>query len=130
MDTPLTLGGIIAAVIIPLVGVLIWVIKHILERTIPEMAERHHDFITTQRKEFLETLEGATKTFSEQLKDTRDFYCAQIQRERELFQADQKEIVAELRRVSTVLQTHEELLTKVINLIRRDEASDLRPKNG
>lgn len=103
MDSPVTIGGIIAAVVVPLVGAIVWTMKWILEKTIPGQQELFTKEQAENRKFFTEQAALDRAAFREEMKALRE----QSSREHGT-------ILQELRDTKEALVSQTEMLEKMI----------------
>lgn len=80
MTEPGTIIEIIAS--LPALGFVMWLVHRFSTHTIPRLAKDNAERQTQQRADFLESQRISREDFRAILKDQRDSFCAELERER------------------------------------------------
>lgn len=101
---PLTIGVVFAAVTVPVLGLFLWFVRHIVAVSIPEIQKQHREDLTALQK-----------TFSTELKESRDLFRDELKTLRDTYRAEHLQIVAELHRLGDLMSDHEARLSQLLS---------------
>jgi DNA anti-recombination protein RmuC len=106
-----TVIGALVAGFTAMVGLMAWVIKHLLDKTIPEQTKAYHAEMDAHRAEIAsarETFEKTIKALIDVFQGAQDRFQAIVERQSQEARADRKEIVQTLQQ--EIVGEHNEVI--------------------
>lgn len=111
VNSPLTLGGLLAIVM----GLLVWLIRWFVDKHINKILDNNREDINNGRKEFLVALESLSTKFENELKEQRDFFREE--------QKEVKEVLSkmsdEVGRLGNAITKHEAVLANLASALNK-----------
>lgn len=124
MNETLTQGGIMAAVVVPTIGLVIWLVRWFAEKHVNHVLDNARLDLIEKRKDFLEAMKQSREDFFKESTGQREMFREEMKNLRDTFQSANTQLVSELRRLSDVLAKHEEVLESIL---KRIEFNERRP---